>query len=153
MIQKRALDTSLPRDIGAAPTTSTLDRPNTIRPAGRLDRVRRSQIGLLGAALIFRGGFVFKAHRLLYHSNSRLESNKKEERAPIFLLDEQSLMGTAPICTAHSAINPQLSAGRRRPSGRSRPHQSVFKCQVEAAMSVHENNFLESPGDRLRCLV
>ena len=33
----------------------------------------------------FRGGLIFKAHRLLYHSNSRLESNnekKKKEKGP-----------------------------------------------------------------------
>jgi len=31
----------------------------------------------------FRGGLVFKAHRLLYHPNSRRENNKEEKKTRV----------------------------------------------------------------------
>ena len=37
----------------------------------------------------FRGGLVFKAHRLLYHLNSRLESNQEEEEFGVWRQDSK----------------------------------------------------------------
>ena len=44
---------------------------------------KKCRLGLGGSATCnakrFRGGLVFKAYRLVYHSNSRVESHKEEE--------------------------------------------------------------------------
>ena len=57
----------------------------------------------------FRGGLVFKDHRLCVSPNSRLESNKEEEKMPFDCLGFQSVfsayMGTS-LIRKHTPLGP-----------------------------------------------
>ena len=72
-----------PKDVTTALLSHSFDRtaPEALR-GGRSGRMRQL---LHRNVQRFRGGLVFKAHRLCVSLNSRLESNKEEEDAAVWL--------------------------------------------------------------------